>query len=145
MMANYIDTDDAWGEGTLQDWYLNSIENATPPVWTEEHIAELCNDFIVIPKNAPLADARLERHGVWLPLETTNGKYGKKVFKCSECGTFHFSSEFCPKCGALMDADKKDVGTYDAAIGYAPNGEWCGECLKTSCINCPVWLEKKKR
>ncbi len=91
----------------------------------------------------PAADVRPERHGVWLPLETTNGKYGKKVFECSECKTFHFPSEFCPKCGALMDADKKDIGTHDEAVGFAPNGDWCGECSKISCINCSVWQRMK--
>ncbi len=145
VMAKYIDTDEAWDEGTLQDWYLNSIDNTEPPIWTEEHISKLCNDFIVIHKEAPAADVAPVRHGAWLPLETTNGKHGKDVFKCSECRTFHFSTEFCPKCGALMDADKKDVGTHEDAIGYAPNGDWCGECLKSSCINCSVWREKNAK
>lgn len=55
-MAKYIDAEEALDEATLQDWYLNSIDNTALPVWTEEHIYELCNDFIVIPKEAPAAD-----------------------------------------------------------------------------------------
>lgn len=33
----------------LYDWYVMSIED-TEPIWTEEHIEELLNDFIIIPK-----------------------------------------------------------------------------------------------
>ncbi len=35
----------------LSDWYLSSISDEEPPVWTEEHLKELFNDFYVIPKN----------------------------------------------------------------------------------------------
>ena len=31
-----------------------------------------------------------------------------------------------------------EVGGYhDEAIGWNPNGVWCGECTQKSCINCP--------
>ena len=36
--------------GTLTDWYINSIDNTVEPIWTDEHIEELLNDFYVIPK-----------------------------------------------------------------------------------------------
>lgn len=32
-----------------------------------------------------------------------------------------------------------ETGTHDDAIGYAPNGAWCGECLRTTCVGCPTW------
>ena len=35
--------------GTLLDWYISSVGDE-PPVWTEQHIEELLNDFYVIPK-----------------------------------------------------------------------------------------------
>lgn len=38
-------------ESYIQDWYLNSIDTTIAPVWTEEHIEELCRDFYLIPKN----------------------------------------------------------------------------------------------
>ncbi len=41
----------AMDEGSLVDWYISSIDETIPPCWTEEHIAELCKDFYVIPKN----------------------------------------------------------------------------------------------
>lgn len=99
MMAEYIDKSTAWNEGVLQDWYINSVDDA-PPVWTEEHISELCEDFLVIPKDTPTADARPERHGVWLDSESPL----TSSCKCSLCNRY-FESEtpYCPQCGAKMD------------------------------------------
>ncbi len=111
-MAKYIDAEEALDEGTLQDWYLNSIDNTAPPVWTEEHIYELCNDFIVIPKEAPAAAVRPERHGVW---EWSKLPNGYNDFKCSACGAREAATitphswvkdgyhEYCGVCGAKMD------------------------------------------
>ena len=45
-----IDTDNAWGIGILQDWYIHSVNPDDIPQWTDEHIKELCKDFYVIPK-----------------------------------------------------------------------------------------------
>lgn len=42
--------EDAVDEGYLYDWYIHSVSNDDEPVWTEAHIAELFNDFILIPK-----------------------------------------------------------------------------------------------
>lgn len=42
--------DQAWGRVMLEDWYINSIANDTPPVWTQEHIDVLCKDFYLIKK-----------------------------------------------------------------------------------------------
>ena len=41
--------EDAVDKGYLYDWYIHSV-NDDEPVWTESHIEELCNDFILIPK-----------------------------------------------------------------------------------------------
>ena len=30
-------------------------------------------------------------------------------------------------------------GHHDSGMGWAPNGQWCGECTKSSCSKCPVW------
>ena len=37
-------------EGFLQDWYQSSVDKSNP-VWTDEHISELMNDFYVVPKD----------------------------------------------------------------------------------------------
>lgn len=36
--------------GYLQDWYQQSIDETQPPIWTDEHLDELDNDFYLIPK-----------------------------------------------------------------------------------------------
>ena len=38
------------GEGYLSDWYISSVDDAEPPVWTDAHIAEVYNDFYLIPR-----------------------------------------------------------------------------------------------
>ena len=44
-MAKYINIDCGVGTGYLSDWYQNSIMGDVPPIWTDEHIEELANDF----------------------------------------------------------------------------------------------------
>lgn len=39
-------------EGFLHDWYQSSVIESDSPVWTDEHIAEVCGDFYLIPKEA---------------------------------------------------------------------------------------------
>ena len=41
--------DNAVDEGFLSDWYQASVTD-NPPVWTDEHIAEVCGDFYLIPR-----------------------------------------------------------------------------------------------
>lgn len=45
-----INTKQAVDEGYLYDWYISSVLDSDTPVWTEEHLEELFNDFILIPK-----------------------------------------------------------------------------------------------
>lgn len=39
-------------EGFLSDWYQASVSSDDEPVWTDEHIHEVCNDFYLIPKES---------------------------------------------------------------------------------------------
>lgn len=50
-IKKFID-EQAVGEGFLQDWYQNSVDDTQEPVWTDEHISEVCGDFYLIPKEA---------------------------------------------------------------------------------------------
>lgn len=43
-------TENAVGEGYLSDWYQHSVMDTDPPVWTDEHIAEVFGDFYMIPR-----------------------------------------------------------------------------------------------
>lgn len=95
-MAEYISKQAAVDAGYLSDWYIASVGDESP-VWTDEHINELLNDFIVIPKDTPAADVKPVRFGKWV-----NGRI------CSECGfdiiySFGISgTDFCPCCGTGM-------------------------------------------
>ena len=99
----YIDLETAYDMDTLEDWYINSVSDNGTPVWTEEHLEELLNDFYVIPKDTPAADVAPVRHGRWI--ETAH-----KGYKCSLCNCLsslfdeNLKSEFCPWCGAKMDS-----------------------------------------
>lgn len=74
-MAKYIDVDKSYDTATLTDWYINSVMDE-PPVWTEEHLEELLNDFYVIPKDTPAADV-------------------VEVVNCKDCK--HYIAGFCTR------------------------------------------------
>lgn len=40
-----------WKETDLVQWYIGSVDES-PPIWTEEHIKELCRDFILIKRES---------------------------------------------------------------------------------------------
>lgn len=54
-----VDASKVVDEGYLYDWYIASVTDA-PPVWTEEHLTELYNDFILIPKESALKEREQE-------------------------------------------------------------------------------------
>ncbi len=43
--------DNAVDESYLTDWYQNSIDPIPEPIWTDKHIEEITNDFVLIPKD----------------------------------------------------------------------------------------------
>lgn len=102
-MAEYIEREAAYDMDTLYDWYISSVSENDNPVWTEEHLEELLNDFYVIPKDTTAADVVPVRHGEW---QEING-----IFSCSRCG-YSFEHEgyipfltIVPTVGARMDGD----------------------------------------
>ena len=58
--------------------------------------------------NAPTVDAVPVVHGKWLPIIEVN-EYGEPYQSgvyCSECGeTSIYEPNYCPNCGARMDAE----------------------------------------
>ena len=64
IMGDYISREAVVDAGYLSDWYISSVGNESP-VWTDEHIDELLNDFLVIPKDTPAADVQPVKHGRW--------------------------------------------------------------------------------
>lgn len=110
-MDEYISREEAVDAGYLSDWYIASVGNESP-VWTDEHIDELLNDFIVIPKDTPAADVQPVKHGRWKYYEN-NGIIDTYI--CTNCqGKVEMaidvdssSFKYCPNCGARMDGDKE--------------------------------------
>ena len=105
-MARYIDANESVDIGYLSDWYQNSIDDTKPPIWTDEHLEELLNDFIVIPNDTPTADVVGVKHGYWKhTVEFGNvGKY--HYWNCSLCGVASVDEDrekYCHECGAKMD------------------------------------------
>lgn len=115
-MTGFVNLDAAYDIGTLTDWYISSVSDDSP-VWTDEHIEELFNDFYVIPKDTPAADVAPVVHGEWIPI--SDGAWAE----CSECGEtcdvsdnggmtafelFCDCYKYCPTCGAKMDGGKSD-------------------------------------
>ena len=101
-MSEYIDKDAAVDEGYLQDWYISSVSEDDEPVWTEAHIEELANDFIVIPNDTPAADVAAVIHSKW---EIRCDGYGYCPY-CGNCKAEPSGREmtkYCPNCGAKMD------------------------------------------
>ena len=103
-MPKYIDVEaNAYDYGTLYDWFISSV-GPEPPVWTEPHIEELIEDFYVVPKSTPLADAEEVRHGRWIEQPLDFDLCGVAYYQCSECGKEQQTpSNYCQFCGAKMD------------------------------------------
>lgn len=99
----YIEREAAYDMDILYDWYISSVSENDNPVWAEEHLEELLNDFYVIPKDTPAADVAPVKHGHWI-----NESF---YTRCSACGNMaiydkygrEFESDYCPNCGAKMD------------------------------------------
>lgn len=98
-MAEYINKNESVDESYLQNWYIDSVDEAGTPHWTEEHIEELVKDFIVIPVETSVADVEPVRRGHWII--NSDGYYPQ----CSECmrePQARVMTDYCPSCGAKM-------------------------------------------
>lgn len=112
-MSEYIDKNEAVDLVDLHDWYIASVLEDDEPVWTEAHIEELANDFIVIPKDTPAADVAQVVHGKWIRIDDPEFICGD--FECSNCSHREYEVDtnefmpgenhllYCPFCGAKMD------------------------------------------
>ena len=94
MPKEYIERENAYDYGTLEDWFINSVSDTDKPIWTKEHLKELINDFYVIPKDTPTAD-------VVEVVRCKDCKYSSFIKSCSKyecskgCGALKFSNDFC--------------------------------------------------
>ena len=109
----YVDIDKAVGLGYLSDWYQNSIDDTISPIWTDEHLMELLNDFLVIPNDTPTADVKEVKRGKWY--RHNKKEHGDTCYYCSVCEKMALSdcmewelTKYCPNCGADMRKPKND-------------------------------------
>lgn len=110
-MDEYISREAAVDAGYLSDWYISSV-GVEPPVWTDAHIDELLNDFLVIPKDTKVADVQPIKHGRWIAENRDNRGYAD-CYTCTNCNCYSYTYtlmkdceyEYCPNCGARMDGD----------------------------------------
>ena len=77
-MADYISKQASVDAGYLSDWYIASVGDESP-VWTDAHIDELLNDFIVIPNDTPTVD-------IQPVVETEDLATATEQFICKNCG-----------------------------------------------------------
>lgn len=114
-MAEYINKNESVDESYLQNWYIDSVDEAGTPHWTEEHIEELVKDFIVIPVETSVADVEPVRRGRWIKesehILLVDGTYKEwNNFYCSECDSpENAPRKFCAECGAKMEEYKSDI------------------------------------
>lgn len=103
-------------EGFLQDWYIHSVIGGGAPQWTEEHIAEVCGDFYLIPKES------VEN------VENTDDKSVPKRIIPKEC--LHCTLEQCdsscnkdfnrcPNCNSILDTDSGEEYKHCPECGQA--------------------------
>ena len=104
-MPKYIDVEaNAYNYGTLYDWFISSV-GPEPPVWTEGHIEEL-EDFYVIPKSTPAADVvEVVRCRECKHLCVHSGALG--IYQCALHGDYPSGEYFC------ADGELKDGGQDD--------------------------------
>ena len=102
-MTGFVNLDAAYDIGTLTDWYISSVSDDSP-VWTDEHIEELFNDFYVIPKDTPAADVTPVKHGKWEEIRDAYRQLEGWMYKKCRRET-KAKENYCPTCGAKMTND----------------------------------------
>ncbi len=72
----------------------------------EQEIATYCEASLFVSK-APTVDAVPVRHGTWQKVGSIDSTW--LVYKCSVCnGQTIDGGNYCPNCGAKMDAERKE-------------------------------------
>lgn len=141
-MSEYIDKNEAVGEGYLADWYIHSVaeyddEKLNEPRWTEKHIEELTQDFIVIPKDTPVADVAPVVHAYWKGYHTQEPCCSNCGFSYDrEQGEYAQTTDYCGNCGAKMDENEVEnlercpCGDrhYCPEVEKDENGKWFIRC-----------------
>lgn len=106
-MAEYIDKSKAYDYATLYDWLISSV-GPEPPVWTDAHIDELMNDFLIFPNDTPAADV-VERKE-WIFVD-------ERLPECGETVLLYFERNAWDERGDMFRRRDMDMG-------FQYNGNW---------------------
>ena len=108
-MGKYVYLNKEIDKEILIDWYINSTDEDT--IWTEKHIDELLEDFVLIPKSSlkTIEEKTIKN------LKKQTVKRGRwdgttTFFICSVCHKEAYWDtdygqqlfDYCPYCGAKM-------------------------------------------
>ena len=125
----YIEREAAYDMDTLYDWFISSVSENDNPVWTEEHLEELLNDFYVIPKDTPSVKAEPVHHGhvIW----KRRHKGGFRNVKCLHrfCNFVLEDNAPCKHIAKIDDRYTIDE-PYCSECGRLLGGwlNYCGNC-----------------
>lgn len=106
--VNNLILENSVSEGYLQDWYISSVNENDDPKWTEKHIAELTNDFYLIPKEvifelSSIEDLKFSNRTLWL-LKRNGINTIKELLEYSEYDILNFHG-----CGDFIIKEIKNV------------------------------------
>lgn len=104
-------------ESLLTDWYISSVDDK-PPVWTEEHINELKNDFYVIPKRDDIIGK--------IPIIEA-----KPIIRCKDCKYWSEPNMFDSYCRKMSITDN---------IIYTEPNHYCGFAERISEKMTPIMI-----
>lgn len=109
-MAEYIERKAAIDE------IMSEPTDAHYPSWYADKI-----------KSIPAADVEPVRHGRWIEIEENHWNLERPVvvgWECSKCGVCgHYTDNYCPNCGAIMEGEKNVRNAGDGETGEAGR-EW---------------------
>lgn len=119
------------GNNGERDFKHNLKFRLFPPEEGSEYYGTGCYMGVLIDNNTDneqCIDVRYEKttNIEELAKRWVNGYYGDRV-----------------KSFDTFKVEKDSVGgTHFEGIGYAPNGEYCGECTAATCEGCKIWKDK---
>ena len=113
-MGKYVYMNKKIDKEILIDWYIDSTDEDT--IWTEKHIDELLEDFVLIPKSSlksieekTINDIKKHsvKHGKWEYIRNVKLSGTIKLCECSQCHNKIFGGlSYCGNCGARMDLNE---------------------------------------
>jgi rubrerythrin len=87
--------EDAISRKAVLSLFNKSDEYRWETTWIRRKIEKLPSVIPIIPK------------GKWKPLNYKDEMWGY-VYECSNCGAIDYGNDYCPNCGAKMEAESEE-------------------------------------